>query len=206
MIEYTMTREESVRWLASTITNEITVTTVSAIAREWEVLLPEEKKEMHLCHAWMGACTSLAFGLALALPHRKVVSLDGDGSILMDLSILPAIAHRSPPNLTVIIWDNASYIQGVMEMGRPNPSFTADVADLTKIAQGAGIRNTKAVWTLSEFQEAYREALQQEGPHFIVVKVPPGRIELEQPEYNHGQTSKFRLLRHIEKTENVKIL
>ncbi len=206
MIEYTMTREESVGWLASAITNELTVTTVSAIAREWEVLLPEEKKEMHLCHAWMGACTSIAFGLALALPHRKVVSMDGDGSILMDLPILPAIAHRSPANLIVIIWDNASYIQSAMENGKPNWSFTADVADLVKIAQGAGIRNAKAVWTLSEFQDAYREALESEGPHFIVAKVPPGRLNLEQPEYAHGQTSKFRLVRHIEKTENLKIL
>jgi sulfopyruvate decarboxylase subunit beta len=207
MIEYTMTRKESVEWLASAITNELSVTTVSAIAREWEVLLPEDKKDMHLCHAWMGACTSIAFGMALTLPHRKVISMDGDGSILMDLPVLPAIAHKNPSNLIVIIWDNASYIQSAIENGRPNWSFTSDVADLVAIAKGSGIRNAKAVWTLSEFQAAYKEALETDGPHFIVAKVPPGRLEyLEPPEYSHGQTSKFRLVRHIEKTENVTIL
>ena len=53
--------------------------------------------------------TPVVLGLALALPHRGVIALDGDGSILLNLGTLSTVGNYAPPNLMSIIFDNESY-------------------------------------------------------------------------------------------------
>ena len=57
----------------------------------------------------MGLVSSIALGMALGLPHRQVVAIDGDGSLLMNLCSLPTIARKNPPNLTHVVLDNEVY-------------------------------------------------------------------------------------------------
>lgn len=200
-----MTKTECLQWMAANITNEITVTPVAGVCRDWEAMLPEDKRELHIFKGWMSSTTPIAFGLALALPHRTVVSLDGDGSILMGLSILAAIAHKNPPNLIVIIWDNGCYEFREGSITKQNPTLTADVADLTAIAKGSGIKSARDVRELPEFQAAYQQALKTKGPHFITAKVPPefGWIK---PVSMDSQRSKYRFIKHIEKTEKLLLM
>ena len=200
-----MTKTECLKWLAANITNEITVTPVSGICRDWEAMLPEDKKELHIFKGWMSATTPIAFGLALALPHRTIVSLDGDGSILMGLSILPAIAHKNPPNLIIVIWDNACYEYRSEGITTQNPTLTADVADLTGIARGSGIKSARDVRELAEFQAAYKEALTARGPHFIVAKVPP-EFGWNKPVSMDSERSKYRFIKYIEKAEALRLI
>ena len=75
----------------------------------------------------------MALGLALALPHRKVVAFDGDGSLLLNLGSLATMANQHPRNLIHIVFDNECY-----ESSRGAPTATAGQADLAAIARGCG--------------------------------------------------------------------
>ena len=52
----------------------------------------------------MGLCSSIALGMALSL-SEKVISLDGDGSLLMNLGTIASIGREQPSNLIVVVWD-----------------------------------------------------------------------------------------------------
>ena len=63
-------------------------------------------REATLFHSTLGMCTPAAFGLAMALPQRKVLALDSDGNLLLNLGVLGTIANENPTNLTVLVMDN----------------------------------------------------------------------------------------------------
>lgn len=104
---------------------------------------------------------------------------------MMGLPVLPAIASKNPSNLTIIVFDNEQY-----EAGGKLKKFTADLADLTEISKGAGIKNSYKVKSLNEFENAFDSAFDKEGPTVIVVKVSPGVAlvdlpNIEMPENKH---------------------
>ena len=154
---------EYLRFLAPKITNELVITGIAGVAREWENL---KDRDGNLYSVQMSGPSALALGLALALPHRRVICLDTDGSTLMGLSILPAIAEQNPSNLIIIVCDNECY-----EATDKMPTFTASRADLAGIAREAGIQNVWLVRELSEFKRAIDVAFGINGTSFIVVKV-----------------------------------
>lgn len=84
----------------------------------------------------MGGAAMTGLGLALAQPGRRVVVLTGDGEALMGLGALATIAVQDPPNLGLIVLDNARY----GETGG-QASHTGRGVDLAAIARGAGFRN-----------------------------------------------------------------
>ena len=93
-------------------------------------------------------------------------------------------------------------------MTKQNPTFTADVADLSKMAQAAGIKNARDVWVLSEFRDAYNEALEYKGPSVIVAKVPPLFEDWQPPTsiFMDSQRAKYRLIEHLWKSEKIEVL
>jgi len=82
----------------------------------------------------MGAAAPLALGLALARPDRPVVAITGDGEHLMGIGALATIGAQLPPNLTVVVLDNAHFGETGMQ-----PSHTGLGTDLVAVAQGFGI-------------------------------------------------------------------
>ncbi|KFF97596.1 thiamine pyrophosphate-dependent enzyme [Streptomyces europaeiscabiei] len=84
----------------------------------------------------MGAAAPLALGLALAQPDRPVVAVTGDGEHLMGIGTLATIGALLPPNLTVVVLDNAHFGETGMQ-----PSHTGLGTDLVAVAQGFGIRD-----------------------------------------------------------------
>jgi len=172
---------------------------MAGAGRDW---YNAKHQDGNLYQGYMGGTTAIALGLALSLPRRRVVSLDGDGSMLMDLTILPVIAAKNPSNLVVIVFDNELY-----ETVPPGniPTFTAGATDLAKIAQGAGIQNSRLVTELSQFQEAIDEAFQANGASFILAKTKPSREPLPYPAQD-GIETRYRFIRYIEKTENIQII
>ena len=71
--------------------------------------LAGEDREANLLLGSMGNVTAVGLGLALSLPNQKVIVLESDGSVLMDLSCLTVIATYQPANLSVIVFDNELY-------------------------------------------------------------------------------------------------
>jgi sulfopyruvate decarboxylase subunit beta len=97
---------------------------------------------------------------------EKVISLDGDGSILMNLGTIGTIGREQPRNLVVVVWDNEEWGQTGHQ-----PSHTANGTDLEQVAQSCGIANTATVSDLEELEGVFLNALQGEGPWFIVAKI-----------------------------------
>jgi thiamine pyrophosphate-dependent acetolactate synthase large subunit-like protein len=149
----------------------------------------------------MGMVTPVAFGLAKALPKRRVIALDADGSMLLSPSILPVVGTYQPRNLCVVGFDNE---QLYGSRGGPK-SQTAHGADLAGIAKAAGISSTATVHNAQEFAACYSEFISHGGPAVIICKVEPLYTRAEGPNFN-GQENKFRLVRLIEEWEGLTIL
>mgnify|MGYP001410115844 FL=1 len=113
----------------------------------------------------MGLCSSIALGIALST-DEKVVSLDGDGSLLMNMGTIGTIGREKPGNLIVIVWDNEQWAQTGNQ-----PSHTAYETDLEQVAHGCGIAQTATVDNEEELQLVFLQALEEDGPWFIVAKI-----------------------------------
>ncbi|MGN6697534.1 MAG: thiamine pyrophosphate-dependent enzyme [Thermomicrobiales bacterium] len=114
----------------------------------------------------MGLAVPIALGVALAQPARRVIALEGDGSLLMNLGCLATVASAAPPNLIIVIWDNAAY-----QITGGQPSATAGATDLAAVARGAGLAQAAWVTGEDEFAAAIARALHADGPHFFAARV-----------------------------------
>jgi thiamine pyrophosphate-dependent acetolactate synthase large subunit-like protein len=114
----------------------------------------------------MGATSSVGLGLALARPDLRVVVLDGDGSLLMNLGSLATIAAHGPRNLVEVVLDNRTY-----ETTGGQPTHTARGTDLAAIARGAGLQRVATARDLEEWTAAIGRALREDGPWFILAHV-----------------------------------
>lgn len=149
----------------------------------------------------MGMVTPVSFGLARALPRRRIVALDTDGGLLLAPSILPVVGASKPKNLCVIVFDN-EHLYG--SRGGPS-SQTAQGANLAAIAKGAGIQTSGTIESTDVFANEFSRFKSAGGPAVLVCKVEPTYVRGEGPNFN-GQENKFRLVRWIEETEGIKIL
>ena len=113
----------------------------------------------------MGLVSSLALGMALAT-DEQIISLDGDGSLLMNLGALASIGREKPKNLIVVVYDNEEWGQTGHQM-----SHTGTGTDLEQVALSCGITSTTTVGDLEEFEGALSNAMATDGPHFIVAKI-----------------------------------
>ena len=99
-----VTRLALIKELASIVPQEVlVVTSIGNNSYFWAELTD---REATLFHSTLGMCTPAAFGLAMALPRRKVLALDSDGNLLLNLGVLGTIANENPTNLTVLVMDN----------------------------------------------------------------------------------------------------
>ncbi len=126
----------------------------------------QERPENFYMLGSMGQAASIALGVALMQPRRRVFALEGDGSLLMNLGCLATIGSVAPRHLTVIAWDNGAY-----QITGGQAAATARGTDLVAIARGAGIAGS--VWADDEgtFLAAIERALRTDGPHFIAARV-----------------------------------
>jgi sulfopyruvate decarboxylase subunit beta len=191
-----VTRFDLLQNLAAVVKDELVVTTLKGTANEWHHLCP---KDSNLYYVGIGLVSPVALGLAMALPHRKVISLDGDGSLLLDLSIFATVAQARAANLTIICFDNESY-----ESNGGLPTAAATTADLVGIAKASGVPATM-VRGVEQFNAAVKSALSTNGPHFINAKVAPGTMKVPVT-MTYGRYNKYTFVKHIELSEGVKIL
>ena len=149
----------------------------------------------------------MATGLALALPHRKVVCLDGDGSVLMELGQVATLGQEAPANLVVFVVDNGCYESiGWGDKGR-RPTATSATADLAAIAAGCGVPHTADVSTLDELDAQLAAAFDgvASGCRFVNVRTEPGHAQVP-PRQTDGFEDKYRFVRYVEELEGKPIL
>ncbi|HXF63891.1 MAG TPA: thiamine pyrophosphate-dependent enzyme [Caldilineaceae bacterium] len=160
-----MKRSQCIEALYPELQNCLVVTIMGACAQELYDLGHRENF-FYLQHA-MGLASSIGLGLALNLPEEKVVVLDGDGSLLMNLGALATLARYRPRNLVHLVFDNGS----LLSTGGFASHTTEGITDLAAIARGAGIQHVASVSAFYDFMEAAAEAFERDDLSVIVAKV-----------------------------------
>lgn len=167
-------------------------------AREWWALRPGDG---NLKTRTLGLVSSIAAGIALGLPHRKVIAIDGDGAFLMNLCGLPTIAWQNPGNLIHLLFDNERY-----EASGGTETATSAVADAVALAKGSGYKNACWVKSPEEFRAEFLQAWKRSELSLIAAKVDPGQpaglpsLRMDELE------NKYRFIRYLEQTEKRGIL
>jgi sulfopyruvate decarboxylase subunit beta len=192
-----MKRYDCLKAIAPHFGEELVVTNLGAVRHEWQALRPHPGN-YHLQN--LGLTSSMALGLALALPHRKVVAFDGDGSLLLNLGSLATIANQHPKNLIHVVFDNECY-----ESSRGAPTATAGQADLAAIARGAGFANVTTANSVAEFEQGFLRAVKTNDLSFVLAKVEVGAGDVPAAALDSAE-NKYLFVRYIEKSENLKIL
>ena len=146
--------------------NAIIVATMTANF-EWPQISNNPDLDLMFSGA-MSKASSTGLGLALARPDMKVIVLDGDGSLLMNLGSLVTIANMAPPNFIHFLLDNRVYRT---TGGQPVPY--ADRFSYAALARDAGYANTYEFEELEGLEKNIGTIVNQPGPTFVSLKVPP---------------------------------
>lgn len=194
-----MNRYDCFELLAPLIKDQLVIGSLSGQRVEWGHLCPYEG---NLLVASMGAALGIGIGLALVLPHRKVIVLESDGSLLLSLYNLPTLGNLNPSNLAVFVFDNEVYSGTRIS----EPTATAGNTDLAAVARGCGIPQATVVRDLDFFRSEARKALEENLLHFIVCKVDKttGHRQIQRSTEDLWE-HKYRFVRYLERTEGKQI-
>ncbi len=116
----------------------------------------------------MGKASNVALGLALARPDRKIMCLDGDGSLLMNLGAMVTLANKTPENLCHVLFDNGVY---AVTGGQPVPG--SGRADWEGMAKAAGYAATFSFDNLEDLATGIGEVMAATGPVFVHLAIKP---------------------------------
>lgn len=176
---YEMTREEIIRRVAAAAGEDPVVSTTGKASRElFEIR--EQNGQPHrydfLTVGSMGHSSSIALGIALNRPQRRVWCVDGDGAALMHLGALAVVGARRPGNLVHIVINNEAH---ETVGGMPTAAGTVD---LPGVARCCGYRSAVSVDSYQALDQALCAACEGEGPVFIEAKASIGcREDLGRP-------------------------
>ena len=159
-----MLRIDCLRSIYADLENCLVVTIMGAVAAELQSL-GHRPNFFYLQHA-MGLASSTGLGLALSLPHQKIVVLDGDGSLLMNLGSLSTMARYAPKNLVHVVFDNES----LLSVGG-FPTATAAGTDLESVARASGVPRTATLRSVDTFQRSVADAIAAHELSTIIAKV-----------------------------------
>jgi thiamine pyrophosphate-dependent acetolactate synthase large subunit-like protein len=169
-----MTRFEAIDLTRRTLTDEPVIVNLGHAA--YELFAGGDRPLNFYTWGSMGLTSSIALGLALARPDRRVVALDGDGSLLMNLGSLATIAACAPTHLLLVVLDNGQY--GTTG-GQPTP--TSSDADLEACARAMGVRQTATVRNAEQLERALEESRASAGPWVVVAKVDESAPTVKPP-------------------------
>ena len=204
-------RAELIKAFASMVGEDtLVVTPIGSTTPYWEEL---GRGPTSLTSVSLGMCTPAALGVALALPHRRVVALDSDGNLILNLCSLGTVGNQKPRNLLIVVFDNGNYLSGGPGGNKPGmPTATAGAMNLEVVAKGCGIEKACTVRTEEEFRSAVAKYLAEDGPAFVVAKIEP--VDGRERKGGRGpgaagqdtRENKYSFVRHIERLENISIL
>jgi thiamine pyrophosphate-dependent acetolactate synthase large subunit-like protein len=193
-----MNRRPCLEALVPHITDQLVVASVSG---QW-IWGQLSKHEGNLLLGSMGNALGVGLGMALGLPHRKVIVIESDGSVLLSLFNLPTLGTLKPKNLVVFVFDNEAYSGSRIS----RPSATASGTDLAAIARDAGVAHAVTVRDYAAFNREMSLAVTAPGLRFIVAKVEE-TFEHRQAERSDVDLieNKYRFVRYIERTESISV-
>ena len=169
-----MVREEIIKHIVEVTDEDPIISTTGKASRElFEIR--ESKKQSHkydfLTVGSMGHCSSIALGVALHKPEKKIWCIDGDGAALMHMGAMAVIGQTAPQNLIHIVINNEAH-ESVG--GMPTAAGTIDLGG---VAKACGYKYAVSVQTYDELDEALTYAKNQNVLGLIEAKCGIGARE-----------------------------
>jgi thiamine pyrophosphate-dependent acetolactate synthase large subunit-like protein len=196
-----MQRIEVIRQMAQVVTKGDLLTT--SIGQTWDDWWNYKPADNTFFTGILGSVTTTALGLAVSLPHRRIIAIESDGSVLLNTGVMCTLGKERPPNLTVVVMDNGIY----ENIGGP-PTHTSANTDLAKMAEGAGCLNCVTAREADEFDRQFRRMIDDDQMGYLVAKIEPWarhQWERRDRKATDGVEDKYRFLRYVEKLEGVVI-
>ena len=168
-----MNRQEAIRVIMTTIgAQDVVVSTTGLISRE---IFEKFDSERNIYFPGsMGLASSIGLGLAMTQPMMRVVVIDGDASLLMNLGSLVTVGNKEPTNLLHIVLDNGAYASCSEERSM------SDTARLDALAGEVGYQYVRTADSQDDLKRAIMEF--GRGPGFILVKIElGGRRDFRRP-------------------------
>ena len=160
-----MRRFEAIKRIMEVVTDEIVVCNLGHPSQE--LYMNKDRPENFYMLGSMGLASSIGLGIAMS-QERRVVVIDGDGAVMMNLSTFASIGVVRPKNYILAIIDNGAYgSTGFQE------TFSAKGIDLARIAESCNIE-TVTVFEEDRIKERLETMLKGEGPYCLLIKVKKG--------------------------------
>lgn len=172
--DHTMAREDIIHHIVKITDEDIIVSTTGKASRElFEIR--EANKQSHACDfltvGSMGHSSSIALGIAMQKPDKKIWIVDGDGAVLMHMGAMAVLGANAPKNVVHIVINN-----GAHETVGGMPTV-AEKIDMVKIAEGCGYPNCVCVDDFDALDEALKQAKERQELSFIEIKCSIGARE-----------------------------
>lgn len=164
-----MIRSELIREIAPVIRDQLVICNIGLPSQELHMI--DDQPTNFYMLGTMGLASSIGFGLALA-QDKKVISIDGDGSVLTNFGTLPTIANNATANYILLIVDNGSY-----GSTGDQPTYAGGKTSLAEVARACGCENVvecSAEDTAAELQKA----IDGDEMTIIVSKCESGNIKV----------------------------
>ncbi len=158
-----MTSREALDIIFSFVKNDPVVHATGFICRASQAV--KDRPENFYMIGSMGIASSIALGVALTKPGKKVIALDGDGAVLMNMGSLATIGALKIDNLVHIVLDNESY-----ESTGSQPSLS-HIVRLEDVAKASGYAFSKKVTKPAELKKIMKTLFKKKGPSFLLIKV-----------------------------------
>ena len=177
--DYTMSREEIIQHIVKVTGEDPIVATTGKASRElFETRVANDQSHKYdfLTVGSMGHSSSIALGVALNKPDRKIWCIDGDGAVLMHMGSMAVIGANAPKNLVHIVINN-----GAHETVGGMPTVASKM-DIVTIAKACGYPNAVSVDSFAELDRVLSEAKSRKKLSLIEVKCSIGaRDDLGRP-------------------------
>jgi len=192
-----MKRKEALNTIMNSISKyDAVISTMGLISRE--LYEEHDSPQIFYMTGSMGLAPSMGLGVSLNKPTRRVVVIDGDGGLLMNLGAMATIGHHSPKNLVHIVLDNRAYASCSEE---PTISYTTKLDEIAKVV---GYSNIYNVDSEEKLQEAIKESSYKNGATFILANIElGGRKDFARP--LDLETVKKRFKRFLSETDESEV-
>jgi len=178
---YELVRDEVINLILDNASeSDIIVSSTGYISREVYEYREARKKDHNKSFynvGSMGCACSIGLSIALQKSDRRIIVLDGDGAIIMQMGAFTTIGKYSPSNFVHIIFDNNAHES---TGGQPTNSATVN---FVKVALAANYKRGKEIKTKKDLIDAIPEIKSEKGPIIFVIKIKMGtKPNLKRPE------------------------
>ena len=174
-----MKRDACLKLLAAALPADQIVVAAYTAAFDWIAIRPGPLN--YISSGAMGLTNSHGLGFALGMPDRRIIVLDGDGSLLMNLGSLVTIAEAACENLVHFVCENGTY-----EANGAQPIPGQGRVDFAGLARAAGYAHAHEFSDLADFGKGIGNVLQEKGPVFVDLKLEPGETYPKDYGIMHG--------------------